>query len=99
LRDRYLCAHGGAARPGTAGIGEDFSHQSIIGSEFVGRLTGTTTVGDRDAVLPTITGRAWITGRSQWMLDDADPFPQGYTVGDIWGPQSREQTAASSEER
>jgi proline racemase len=103
--DRSPCGTGTCARMaalharGQLGIGEDFSHQSIIGSEFVGRLTGTTTVGDRDAVLPTITGRAWITGRSQWVLDDADPFPQGYTVGDIWGPQSREQTAASSEER
>ena len=103
--DRSPCGTGTCARMaalharGELGIGEDFSHQSIIGSEFIGRLTGTTTVGEWEAVLPTITGRAWITGRSQWSLDDADPFPEGYTVGDIWGPQSRDTTAAPSEER
>ena len=39
------------------------------------------------AVLPTITGSAWVTGHSRWVLDETDPFPAGYTVGDIWGPQ------------
>jgi proline racemase len=105
--DRSPCGTGTSARMaalharGQLGIGEDFSHQSIIGSEFIGRLTGTTTVGDRVAVLPTITGRTWITGRSQWTLEDSDPFPHGYTVGDIWGPQaSREPTPQDqSEER
>ena len=44
-------------------------------------------VGNRPVVLPTITGRGWITGRSQWVLDETDPFPTGYTLGDIWAPQ------------
>ncbi|WP_120519823.1 proline racemase family protein [Arthrobacter celericrescens] len=90
--DRSPCGTGTSARMaalharGQLAIGEDFSHHSIIGSEFIGRLTGTTTAGGREAVLPTITGRGWVTGRSQWALDPSDPFPSGYTVGDIWAP-------------
>jgi proline racemase len=91
--DRSPCGTGTSSRMaalharGQLGIEEDFSHQSIIGSEFIGRLVGVTTVGDHPAVLPTITGRGWITGRSQWVLEETDPFPTGYTVGDIWAPQ------------
>ena len=67
-------------------IGEKFSHLSVIGTEFVGELLGTTTLGPYDAVLPTLTGSAWVTGRSTWVLDDTDPFPSGFSVGDIWAP-------------
>ena len=67
-------------------IGEKFSHLSTIGTEFVGELLGTTTLGPYDAVLPTITGSAWVTGRSTWVLDPTDPFPSGFSVGDIWAP-------------
>ena len=38
-------------------------------------------------MLPRVTGRAWVTGYTRWVLDDTDPFPTGYTVGDIWAPQ------------
>jgi proline racemase len=93
--DRSPCGTGTSARMaalharGQLAIGEDFSHHSIIGSEFIGRLTGTTTTaGGKEAVLPTVTGRGWVTGRSQWLLDPTDPFPTGYTVGDIWAPGS-----------
>ncbi|GAA1057249.1 proline racemase [Agromyces luteolus] len=91
--DRSPCGTGTSARMaalharGQLALDEDFVHRSIIGSEFVGRLVGETEVAGRPAVLPTVTGRAWITGRSQWTLDPSDPFPEGYTVGDIWGPQ------------
>ena len=44
-----------------------------------------TKVGSYDAVVPTITGRAWITGFAQYVVDANDPFPEGYTIGDIWG--------------
>ena len=90
--DRSPCGTGTSARMaalharGQLGLNEDFVHRSIIGSEFVGRLTGTTTVAEHAAVLPTITGRAWITGHTQWVLDENDPFPTGYTLGDIWAP-------------
>jgi proline racemase len=90
--DRSPCGTGTCARMaalharGQLAIGEDFPHQSVIGSTFIGRLTGRTTVGIRQAVQPTITGRGWVTGRSQWLLEESDPFPLGYTVGDIWAP-------------
>ncbi|MGH9320992.1 MAG: proline racemase family protein [Vicinamibacteria bacterium] len=44
-----------------------------------------TTVGNRPAVVPTLTGRAWITGFAHYVVDAEDPFPNGFTVGDIWG--------------
>ena len=58
--------------------------RSIIDSEFIGRIEGTTTVGNRDAIIPTVSGRAWIVGTRQLMLDPDDPWPQGYRVGDTW---------------
>ncbi len=57
---------------------------SIIDSEFQGRIVGHTTVGDRPAVLPEISGRAWITGTHQHMLDPDDPWPEGYRLSDTW---------------
>lgn len=90
--DRSPCGTGTCARMaalharGELGIGEKFSHRSVIGTEFVGELRGTTTLGPYDAVLPTITGSGWITGRSTWVLDPTDPFPAGFSVGDIWAP-------------
>lgn len=88
--DRSPCGTGTSARMaglharGELGLQEDFSHRSIIDSEFIGRLVGETRVGERSAVLPTITGRAWVTGKASWMLDESDPYAEGYTLGDIW---------------
>ncbi|THD85318.1 hypothetical protein E7811_06350 [Aliigemmobacter aestuarii] len=59
--------------------------RSIIGSTFTGRIAGRTTVGDKPAIHPQITGRAWITGMHQHMLDPADPWPEGYRLSDTWG--------------
>ncbi|KAJ5408581.1 hypothetical protein N7509_002464 [Penicillium cosmopolitanum] len=64
--------------------GEIFKHRSIIGTEFVSRIRGTTKVGEYPAVLPTVKGRAWITSFKQVVLDSTDPFPQGFRVGDQW---------------
>jgi trans-L-3-hydroxyproline dehydratase len=58
---------------------------SLIGSRFAGRIVGTTTVGDIPAILPEISGRAWITGIHQHMLDPTDPWPGGYRLSDTWG--------------
>ena len=52
---------------------------------FTGRIVGTTTVGGNPAIMPEISGRAWITGIHQHMLDPADPWPGGYRVSDTWG--------------
>ncbi len=96
--DRSPCGTGTSARMaalharGQLEIGEDFVHRSIIGSTFIGRLIGTAEVGGTPAVRPTITGRAWVTGRATWVLDPTDPYPHGYTVGDIWAPQRPAET-------
>ena len=88
--DRSPCGTGTSARMavlharGQLAVGEDFSHRSMLGSEFIGRLVGESTIGEHAAVLPTITGRGWVTGRATWVLDPSDPYPRGYTVGDIW---------------
>jgi proline racemase len=58
---------------------------SLIGSTFTGRILGTTTVGGKAAVLPEISGRAWITGIHQHLLDPSDPWPGGYRLTDTWG--------------
>jgi proline racemase len=58
----------------------EFVNESLIGSTFVGRLVEATAVGDVPAVVPTITGRAWVTGTAQYMLDPDDPFPAGFLL-------------------
>jgi proline racemase len=58
---------------------------SIIGSTFTGRIAGLTTVGGRPAILPEISGRAWITGHHRHLLDPRDPWPEGYRLTDTWG--------------
>ena len=65
---------------GELALGTDFVNESFIGTTFTGRLTERTTVAGLDAVVPSITGRAWITATAQYLLDPADPFPSGYTV-------------------
>lgn len=65
---------------GELAIGADFVNESLIGTTFTGRLVERTSVGAIGAVIPEITGRAWITGTAQYTLDPRDPFPRGYTV-------------------
>ncbi len=52
---------------------------------FTGRLVRETQVGDYPAVVPNLSGQAWITGFAQYVVDPEDPFPNGFTTGDIWG--------------
>ncbi len=70
---------------GELGLEQDFVHEGILGTTFTGRLIEETKVGPYDAVVPTISGTAWITGFAQYVVDPEDPFPNGFTVGDIWG--------------
>jgi proline racemase len=70
---------------GRLGLHEDFRHESIIGTLFTGRCVAETQVGRYPAVIPTITGTAWVYALSHYVLDAEDPFPEGFTVGDIWG--------------
>ena len=69
--------------------GDVYRARSIIGSEFVCRIARQTTCRDRPAIVPIVSGRAWITGVSQYMLDPADPWPSGYRLADTW-PRLRE---------
>lgn len=65
---------------GELALGDEFVNESFIGTTFTGRLVDQTTVGEIDAVVPEITGRAWVTGTAQFLLDPDDPFPRGYTL-------------------
>jgi len=65
-------------------LGERMIGRSIIGSEFDCRIEAEATVGGRPAIVPSIAGRAWITGTTQAMLDPADPWPEGYRIADTW---------------
>ena len=69
---------------GQLGLHQDFLHESILGTLFKGRLIEATHVGPYRAVVPTIGGTAWITAISQFVVDPSDPYPDGFTVGDIW---------------
>ena len=89
--DRSPCGTGTCAKmaalhaKGQLAIGEDFHHEGILGTIFTGRLVRETEIGGRPAVVPTLSGQAWITGFAQYVVDADDPFPNGFTVGDIWG--------------
>ncbi|MFG3344059.1 proline racemase family protein [Streptomyces sp. NPDC048018] len=84
--DRSPCGTGTSARMaqlharGLLSLDTDFVNESFIGTEFIGRLIAETTVGGRPAVVPTVTGRAWITGTAQYFLDPTDPFPAGFLL-------------------
>jgi proline racemase len=84
--DRSPCGTGTSARMaqlharGELPLDTDFVNESFIGSTFTGRLVETTMVGDVAAVIPTITGRAWVTGTAQYFLDPEDPFPAGFLL-------------------
>jgi proline racemase len=89
--DRSPCGTGTSARMaqlharGELALDTDFVNESFIGTRFVGRLVEETTVdvpgGDLiRAVVPTITGRAWLTGTAQYFLDPTDPFPAGFLL-------------------
>jgi len=82
--DRSPCGTGTSARMaelwarGELALDQDFVNESFIGSRFTGRLVRETTVAGIPAAVPTITGRAWVTGIGQYLLDPTDPFPTGF---------------------
>lgn len=88
--DRSPCGTGTCARMaalyarGELALGEDFHYQGILDTVFSGRLLRETSVGNQPAVVPVLTGSGWIYGLSQYVVDDSDPFPDGFTVADIW---------------
>jgi proline racemase len=84
--DRSPCGTGTSARMaqlharGELPLDTDFRNESFIGTHFTGRLVGQTTVAGVPAVVPAITGRAWLTGTAQYFLDPEDPFPRGFQL-------------------
>ena len=65
-------------------VGDRYLARSIIGSEFLGRIERDTEVHGKPAIIPSISGRAWISGTRTEMLDPGDPWPQGYKLSDTW---------------
>ena len=84
--DRSPCGTGTSARlaqlhaRGELAVGERFVNESVIGTRFTGRIAAEATVGGRPAIVPEITGRAWVTAMGQYLLDADDPFPAGFTL-------------------
>ncbi|MEX0853032.1 MAG: 4-hydroxyproline epimerase [Bauldia sp.] len=84
--DRSPCGTGTSARMaqlaarGELSVGDDFVHESIIGSLFRGRVEESARVGEFDAIVPSVAGQAWITGHNTIFLDDRDPFVKGFSV-------------------
>ncbi|MBS9476982.1 4-hydroxyproline epimerase [Ancylobacter radicis] len=84
--DRSPCGTGTSARMaqlaaiGQLRVGDDFVHESIIGSLFKGRVEAAVKVGERDAIIPSIGGWARMTGYNTIFIDDRDPFAHGFVV-------------------
>jgi proline racemase len=84
--DRSPCGTGTSAKlaalhaRGDLEVGDVFVNESVIGTRFSGRIVEETEVGGLPAVVPEITGRAWITGMGQYVLDPEDPFPAGFAL-------------------
>jgi len=72
-------------KKGKMRLGQTLTARSIIESEFSGRIVDLSDLNGTAAILPEISGRGWITGIHQHMLDPDDPWPQGYRLSDTWG--------------
>ncbi|MDM5196721.1 proline racemase family protein [Fictibacillus enclensis] len=85
--DRSPCGTGTCAKmavltkQGKLQIGDEFVHESIIDSKFSGRILSFSKVGIYEAVIPQITGSAWVTGMHQFIIDSEDPFNEGFSLG------------------
>lgn len=84
--DRSPCGTGTSARmaqwyaKGKLKLGQQFIHESIIGSQFIGLIEEETTVADKPAIIPSIEGWAVITGYNTIIIDDDDPYAHGFQV-------------------
>lgn len=91
ILDRSPCGTATCARMavlharGELPVGQEFVNAGPLGTRFTGRIAEETRVGPYPAIVPTLAGQGWIHGTANWTLDPSDPFPAGYTVGDMWG--------------
>ena len=69
---------------GQMGVGDTLLARSIIDSEFIGRIEEEVEIAGTIGIRPSVSGRAWITGRHQLTLDPTDPYPNGYRLSDTW---------------
>src|SRR5699024_988575 len=89
--DRSPCGTGTSASVaakharGELAVGERFVPESMKGRTFTAEERDAATMGWVPTVVPSFSGRGWITGFQQLVVEADDPFPVGYTVGDIWG--------------
>ncbi|SEE02390.1 Proline racemase [Rhizobiales bacterium GAS188] len=93
--DRSPCGTGCSARMavlharGILKTGDRFIGRSIIGSRFDCRVEDETSINGHKGIVPSISGRAWITGTKQLMQDPSDPWPEGYRLSDTWPKMGR----------
>lgn len=85
--DRSPCGTGTSARlaqlhrRGLIELGATLENESLLGRPFMGVAVEETSVAGLPAIIPTITGSAWVSGTSQYYLDATDPFPNGFLLG------------------
>ena len=90
--DRSPCGTGSSANlavlhaRGDVKVGDTRISRSIIGGAFTAQAVAETTVAGRPAIVPRITGQAWIYGTETLRVDDGDPFPNGFVLSDQWSP-------------
>jgi proline racemase len=84
--DRSPCGTGTSAKlswlykHGELGVGECFVYESFIGTRFIGKIADTTKVADYDAVIPQVTGAAYLCGEAKWFMDDDDHMTKGFSI-------------------
>ena len=90
--DRSPCGTGTSARMATlaaqrpsSAVGDAFRHEGILGTVFTGQVVEETRSGSTGRSCRPSRGQAWITGFASYVVDPTDPFPDGFTIGDIWG--------------
>ncbi|MBO9406036.1 proline racemase family protein [Shimia sp. R9_1] len=90
ILDRSPCGTGTCAKMavmharGQLAVGQDYVNAGPLGTTFTGRFLRETTVGPYKAIVPSLSGQGWIYGTANYTLDPSDPFPNGFTVGDMW---------------
>ena len=88
--DRGCCGTGTSAimavehAKGNLKTGDVLLNEGLLGITFTGTVVEETELHGQPAIIPSIGGQCWISGYSKYVLDSTDPFPEGYTIGDIW---------------
>ena len=90
ILDRCPCGTGTCAKmavlhaKGLLNVGQTYVNAGPLGTTFEARIEEETSVGPFKAIIPSLSGQAWIYGKSTYTLDPTDPFPNGFTPSDLW---------------